>query len=94
MSDYQPDKTFKKKTKSRKALKVETSAGTIYELEYNEILRFNGKWREFNSGQLLVSLWNNDTFARNSLLGQAIIHLDEQVMLNSIQTRIWHDLLV
>lgn len=73
-------------------MKVDTSAGSLYEVEYNEILRFQGKWREFASGQLSVSLWNNDTFGRNTLLGQTLIRLNESVMLNSIQTRIWHDL--
>ncbi|XP_075587387.1 uncharacterized protein LOC124499900 isoform X1 [Dermatophagoides farinae] len=90
--DHQQEKAFKKKTKIKKPLKVDTSAGSLYEVEYNEILRFQGKWREFASGQLSVSLWNNDTFGRNTLLGQTLIRLNESVMLNSIQTRIWHDL--
>lgn len=75
-------------------MKVETSNGSLYEVEYNEILRFQGKWREFSSGQLSVSIWNNDTFGRNMLLGQTLIRLNDSVMLNSIQTRIWHDLYV
>ncbi|KAH9414136.1 Sytl5p [Dermatophagoides pteronyssinus] len=85
-------KHLKKKTKIKRPLKVETSNGSLYEVEYNEILRFQGKWREFSSGQLSVSIWNNDTFGRNMLLGQTLIRLNDSVMLNSIQTRIWHDL--
>ncbi|XP_075675994.1 uncharacterized protein LOC113796498 isoform X2 [Dermatophagoides pteronyssinus] len=92
IADHQQEKAFKKKTKIKRPLKVETSNGSLYEVEYNEILRFQGKWREFSSGQLSVSIWNNDTFGRNMLLGQTLIRLNDSVMLNSIQTRIWHDL--
>ncbi|UXI21981.1 P protein-like [Sarcoptes scabiei] len=88
------ERLLKKKTKIKKSIKNDASDSFIYDIEFNEILRFNGKWQLFNHSYLSISLWNNDTFGRNTLQGQLLLKLDERIMLNSIQTRSWHNLTI
>ncbi|KAM4620516.1 synaptotagmin-like protein 2 isoform 3-T4 [Polymixia lowei] len=65
-----PDKT--KLGKRKTSVKKKTLNPT-----YNEILRFKVTMEVLKTQELNISVWHNDTFGRNSYLGEVDLHLSE-----------------